>query len=327
MALTIKIEILSKLIDLFSRPGIYSINDIESFLQLPFEKYKDHLQYLIDNGLPIHLTTKVDTYVSPGLKKLQEINIQSRLSQFFSESNLSLECHICVNSTNELARDALRQKKEPILIAADYQISGKGQSNKKWLSSPCEGILFSIGASIKEEIGELRMVSLMIGSIIHRHLEIKGYKGLKVKWPNDLYFNDRKLCGILVESVINHKGVIDLIVGVGINISSTRLLKMNSNMLPVGLKEISNIDIDKDTLIAELSHQILGSLKTQNYKHNNEIVNYINEFNYLSGRHVRVHDAHNAEIGVINNVMPDGGIQFMANGVTKGIYTGSIELI
>tara|TARA_B100000686_G_scaffold353567_1_gene459703 strand:+ start:3833 stop:4417 length:585 start_codon:yes stop_codon:yes gene_type:complete len=132
-----------------------------------------------------------------------------------------------VASTNDVAMDLIKdKKKEAGFVYADIQTHGRGTKGRKWISEM--GNLFvSIFFPLKSKFPPFNEFSIINPVIISN--VIKKFctnKQISFKWPNDIFINGRKICGILQE-VITSKEKKFLIIGVGINIISNP--KINNN--------------------------------------------------------------------------------------------------
>jgi birA, biotin-[acetyl-CoA-carboxylase] ligase region len=154
------------------------------------------------------------------------------------------------------------------VVISETQTAGRGRFDRKWLS-PIGGIWMTILLQPPLEIQDLSKMTLLSSSAIIETL-VKNYKiRLNVKWPNDIYFNTKKLSGILAESEkINDKTY--LIIGMGINANNDFGNYKNENLNAVSLKEITGMQINRNFLIAEILNefeaQYIYYIKTLDFK-------------------------------------------------------------
>ena len=129
--------------------------------------------------------------------------------------NIDLYLLDTVNSTNTFAKEKTLRKSFLIVISEE-QTSGRGRQGKQWFSPVGGNIYMTIKFKDKNDAP----LSLIIGLLISESMEsISGKKiNAGLKWPNDLLINNKKICGILVESEIVD-GEIEYVVGIGINYS------------------------------------------------------------------------------------------------------------
>ena len=125
-----------------------------------------------------------------------------------------------VKSTNDIALKLIKQKLyKPTLILSEKQTKGRGTMGKKWISS--KGNLFlSILFSINSKKINFKQFAHLNAYLIKRILSKFIIKKIKIKWPNDLLIDKKKVCGILQE-LIQYEEKSFLVVGVGINTCSS----------------------------------------------------------------------------------------------------------
>jgi BirA family biotin operon repressor/biotin-[acetyl-CoA-carboxylase] ligase len=163
-------------------------------------------------------------------------------------------CH----STNDLALEMIKDDKaeDGMIIITTDQIKGRGQRGNKWLTKPGENLTFSIildTCEIKStDFFKLSMaISLGIIEGLNHQLSTINYQ-LKVKWPNDIYFEDKKLGGILIENVFRGSGSVWSVVGIGININQTEFNYLNATSLSF----ISGHAYDLQTVLEGITTEI-----------------------------------------------------------------------
>lgn len=130
-----------------------------------------------------------------------------------------------VDSTNTYLKNLLA-KSEPLpdgtVIMADEQFSGRGQLNNKWLAKPGENLTFSLYlktgfVSADQQFFLNQIVSLSVYEALYPLLGA----ALKIKWPNDIYFKDKKIGGILIENNIQGSSLKSSIIGIGLNVNQS----------------------------------------------------------------------------------------------------------
>lgn len=124
-----------------------------------------------------------------------------------------------IGSTNdEAARQARLGVDEGLCVIAREQTAGRGRHGRTWTSDPDAGLYFSIVLRPKIEGRYLSLVTLMAGIAVHDALKEVGLKP-DIKWVNDVLVNERKISGILAETIETPIGLA-VIVGIGINLTS-----------------------------------------------------------------------------------------------------------
>src|SRR6267378_4743068 len=128
-----------------------------------------------------------------------------------------------LDSTNlEAIRQAKAGAREGLCIIAREQTLGRGRLDRTWQSPPDAGLYFSIVLRPQLEIDAWPLLTLMSALAVSDALMKAGGLRADIKWPNDLCFHDRKVCGILAETVETELGPA-AIVGIGINLKADSL--------------------------------------------------------------------------------------------------------
>ncbi len=123
-------------------------------------------------------------------------------------------------STNtEAARQAQNGAPEGLSVVADEQTAGRGRLQRQWISPAGAGLYFSIVLRPRLDGSLWSLIPLMAALAVHDALIESCALNTDIKWPNDILFADRKLCGILAETIETSVGRA-VIVGIGINLTN-----------------------------------------------------------------------------------------------------------
>ncbi len=164
-----------------------------------------------------------------------------------------------VSSTNEYAIQLL-SKTEPsegTVITTSFQTNGRGQYGRKWQSDPNQSLLLSLILKPSNlEIKNIFFLNMCISLAIRDFVSIITKKEIKIKWPNDIYINNKKIAGILIQNQISSLGISSSIIGIGINVNQTSFEINNAN--PTSLSIVENISYNLDELYEQL-YPILDS--------------------------------------------------------------------
>ena len=158
------------------------------------------------------------------------------------------------HSTNSLLKELLAKGEWPEgegFLYAGYQTAGRGQTGNSWESEADKNLLCSI---LLPPDKNLYFLNIAVGVAIYRAIRELGISELGVKWPNDIYWRDKKLAGILVENAIIGSDVKYSIAGIGLNVNQTEFVSDAPN--PVSLKQITGNEYDIDQLMKDLLHAV-----------------------------------------------------------------------
>ena len=148
-----------------------------------------------------------------------------------------------------------------IVVVAEYQTAGKGCGSNTWESERGKNLTFSvllhpteIRASWQFRISEA--VSVALCETLERYFRPlspsdsspdSGEQEVTIKWPNDIYVGDRKICGILIENRLKGSTIIDSIVGIGLNVNQRVFLSNAPN--PVSIYQLTGEETDREALL------------------------------------------------------------------------------
>lgn len=191
-----------------------------------------------------------------------------------------------VDSTNNyamaLVHEGLAQHGK--VVFAHHQTKGKGQRGKVWETTAGKNLSFSVIVQPSFLLAS-RGFQLLATAAVSVRNELEKIIGdeAKIKWPNDLYWRDRKTGGILIENVFRGTQWQWAIIGIGINVNQTEFYQLQN---PVSIKQITG----KDTNIKELALHIHSNLlHSIEHLRKNGFTNYYQQYNtQLYKRHETV---------------------------------------
>lgn len=169
-----------------------------------------------------------------------------------------------IDSTNaemhrRLAADALEHG---TCIVADYQSAGHGQASNHWESADGKNLLFSIllhprEVAVADQFVITEIVSLAIRDALDAELDktVRNHDEIAIKWPNDIYIGNKKVCGVLIENSVCGNALTDCIIGAGINVNQTVFTSDAPN--PVSLANISGTTHDRNAILTTIYTAIL----------------------------------------------------------------------
>ncbi|MEM2856802.1 MAG: biotin--[acetyl-CoA-carboxylase] ligase [Candidatus Nitrosocaldaceae archaeon] len=144
-----------------------------------------------------------------------------------------------LESTQDLAMSIAKRAEEGTVVIAEEQSKGRGRIDRRW-SSPAGGIWFSLILKPKIELEKITILPLSIGLAIVDSLAELGLDA-KLKWPNDVMINEKKIAGILIEFTSEIDSIDAIVIGIGINVNIK--------------KEELGIE-DATTLMEEFKHEV-----------------------------------------------------------------------
>lgn len=181
-------------------------------------------------------------------------------------------CHFDVTDSTMLRlRDPeLSERTEDfILVTTDYQTCGRGQKGTSWEATPQANLLFGF-LFHPEKIPAIQQFSLSEALALAVADSLSLYTdGICVKWPNDIYWHDRKICGMLLEHDLYGSRIASTLTGVGININQKTFLSDAPN--PVSLLQITGKETDRSEILQHILTRFMARYRSLQEGHYEEI--------------------------------------------------------
>ncbi len=180
------------------------------------------------------------------------------------ESDCLMHVHLdSVDSTNNWLKANADGRPNGFAVTARSQVAGRGQRGNSWESAPGRNVTMSmllrpdrVDAARQFVISEA--VALGVVDTL-RHFLGSEASAVAVKWPNDIYWNDKKICGILIENVLRGREITQSVAGMGLNVNQTEFLSDAPN--PVSMWQITGREFSVGDVAEVLRRNIISRSK------------------------------------------------------------------
>lgn len=227
-----------------------------------------------------------------------------------------------LDSTNTYLKDNYQNLDDLTFVSCDYQTEGKGRNGRQWLSEDSQNLLFSVLIKDKFLIEEFKKLSVVSAYSIIQILENYGLKNLSLKWPNDVYANDCKICGILLEAITRNE--IDcLVIGIGLNVNQTEF-NDEYRIRPTSMKIELNKDTDKVNLKRNIYEKLVSNFET--VKNGHDFYSEITKYDYLKNKDATTTINRNEEKIRIIGINRDCSLKIRFKNEDLDIEAGEITL-
>ena len=232
-----------------------------------------------------------------------------------------------VGSTNDFLKDAaLPEPRRWHLALADMQTKGRGRGENSWLSPPGAGLWMSAVHTFDEVPSGLSSFTLAVGVAVADALASAGVHDIRLKWPNDLIVNDRKLGGILVESI---NGGRTAVCGIGINVALPDLdgLSFSGSLRPVDLARVCGEAPDRNGLAGGIVTRLVDVAESYASGGFAQFANQWTNYDWLRGRKVFVSGIEPPLTGVANGIGENGELMLRHGKTDIPVVSGSVRPI
>jgi BirA family biotin operon repressor/biotin-[acetyl-CoA-carboxylase] ligase len=188
---------------------------------------------------------------------IEKLSIQEILNSLPKQS-FEVIVEQCITSTNDYLLDLISKRENDlskIVVLAETQTNGKGRQGRTWISPP-GNILMSVYWPFKCNLESLYGLSLVVGIAVARALQASGLSNVQLKWPNDIYWQGHKMGGILIETKQNKSGIIDTVIGLGLNLVDLAEHRHEIDQKAVALENALGCKVSRNKLVADLLNEM-----------------------------------------------------------------------
>lgn len=242
-----------QIIDILADGQIHSGEQLGERLGMTRAAINKHIKTLRSWGLDIQ------TITSKGYQLPMQINLLNKqcIEKYVTGTQIIVEP--VIDSTNQYMLDRIPNLQSGDTCLAEYQSAGRGRRGRQWISPFGCNLYLSTYWKLEQGPAAAIGLSLVVGIVIAETLNKLCGNKVKVKWPNDLYMNDKKLAGILVELTGKTGDAAHIIIGIGINIGMNKSIIKKDETINQAWSaltdEVENIERN------ELAGNIINTLK------------------------------------------------------------------
>ncbi|WP_238081988.1 MULTISPECIES: bifunctional biotin--[acetyl-CoA-carboxylase] ligase/biotin operon repressor BirA [Pseudescherichia] len=278
-----------------------------------------HIQTLRDWG--------VDVFTVPGKGYSLPEPIQLLNQDFISSQITQGQVAVLpvIDSTNQYLLDRIGTLQSGDACVAEYQQAGRGRRGRKWFSPFGANLYLSMYWRLEQGPAAAIGLSLVIGIVMAEVLRDLGASQVRVKWPNDLYLQDRKLAGILVELTGKTGDAAQIVIGAGINLAMRKVESDVINQGWINLQE-AGIAIDRNTLAVRLINELRAALELFELEGLTPYLSRWEKLDNFINRPVKLIIGDKEIVGISRGIDTQGALLLEQDGATKAWMGGEISL-
>lgn len=264
------------------------------------------INHLIESGIPIKRISHQGYQLPNPLVLLDKEKIIGNLELAQRLNPFNLHLFTTIDSTNRYLKE-LPLSNSVEICCAEIQTQGRGRFGRHWHSPFGENIYCSSRWTLNYDLTKLSGLSLVTSLAILTTLnEFNISSNIKIKWPNDILWNDKKLCGSLIEILAESNGTIQIIIGIGLNVNTDTRNTPLPDKPWCSLYEITQHHFDRNLLIAKLIVNLERYL-TRFIDHElNCFMEEWNQYDYLFGKKISVTQSANTLSGIACGINASG---------------------
>lgn len=278
-----------------------------------------HIQTLRDWGVDVFTVPGKGYSLPEPIQLLDEEVIRSQIETG------SVAVLPVIDSTNQYLLDRLSSLQSGDACIAEYQQAGRGRRGRKWFSPFGANLYLSMYWRLEQGPAAAIGLSLVIGIVMAEVLHDLGADQVRVKWPNDLYLQDRKLAGILVELTGKTGDAAQIVIGAGINLAMRRVESEVVNQGWINLQE-AGIKIDRNQLAVRLINELRVALEQFEKEGLSPFLVRWEKLDNFIHRPVKLIIGEREIYGISRGIDEQGALLLEQNGAIKAWVGGEISL-
>lgn len=212
------------------------------------------------------------------------------------------------------------------VVLAERQTAGRGRRGRNWISPFAQNIYLSLLWSFDNSLMNLSGLSLAVGVSVVDALTQSGVSGLMLKWPNDIYYQGRKLGGILLELKGEAGGPCSVVVGLGLNVSMSRQAGADIDQAWTDLASISRQSLSRNELVSALLNTLLPAMQLYASQGLTPFISRWQEHDMLKDKPVALLLPQQQRLGIARGIDEQGALLFESNGQLETLYAGEVSL-
>lgn len=278
-----------------------------------------HIQTLKEWGIDVFTVTGKGYSLHAAMQLLNEQAINARLD------NGRLAVIPVIDSTNQYLLDRMDTLQSGDACVAEYQQAGRGRRGRQWFSPFGSNLYLSMYWRLEQGPAAAMGLSLVIGIVLAEALQEQGAPDIRVKWPNDIYLDDRKLAGILVELTGKTGDAAQIVIGAGINLAMRAPAADVINQGWINLQE-AGVSVDRNALSALIVNKMRTALVEFEQEGLAPFIERWARLDNFINRPVKLLIGDREIFGIARGIDQQGGLILEQDGVRKSWVGGEISL-
>ncbi|MEI2630780.1 bifunctional biotin--[acetyl-CoA-carboxylase] ligase/biotin operon repressor BirA [Erwinia aphidicola] len=278
-----------------------------------------HIQTLKEWGIDVFTVTGKGYSLPAAMQLLNEQAINVRLD------NGRLAVIPVIDSTNQYLLDRMDTLQSGDACVAEYQQAGRGRRGRQWFSPFGSNLYLSMYWRLEQGPAAAMGLSLVIGIVLAEALQEQGAPDIRVKWPNDIYLDDRKLAGILVELTGKTGDAAQIVIGAGINLAMRAPAADVINQGWINLQE-AGVSVDRNALSALIVNKMRTALVEFEQEGLAPFIERWARLDNFINRPVKLLIGDREIFGIARGIDQQGGLILEQDGVRKSWVGGEISL-
>jgi BirA family biotin operon repressor/biotin-[acetyl-CoA-carboxylase] ligase len=239
----------------------------------------------------------------------------------------NLEITWTTDSTNRLAVDhASERYGQVIAVLAEHQSAGRGRRGRRWESPLGRNLYLSLVWQFGMNVSNLSGLSLVVALAVLRTLRQYGAIGIGLKWPNDVVWENRKLCGVLLEMQGEATGPWQVVMGIGLNVGMEGHPGIDIDRPWVDLRTVLGHTPDRNRLTGNLLDTLIRVISEFQQHGLSDFLSEWREYDVTCNKPVELQFIEGSRRGIARGIDQQGALLLEMNGKVRAYHAGEVSL-
>ncbi len=284
-----------------------------------------HIKVLNDMGLDIFSVKGKGYRLANPITLLDEQQLSHKLLQLKCDNRVDV--HTIIDSTNSyLMRRLPNNVLNGQACIAEYQSAGRGRRGKQWQSPFGSHLYLSLYWQLNQGLSAAMGLSLAVGIAVSEVLANDYAMDVQLKWPNDIYYQGRKLAGILIELDAQSEDSAHSVIGLGLNVHMPKHSAEEIDQPWADLTQALGEGVDRNILAAKLIAGIMNKLELHQQFGLAPMVTDWRKRDFFYNKPVRLITGSKEVRGTCQGINNKGALLMDVDGITQPFYGGEISL-
>lgn len=285
------------------------------------------IQSLQESGLEIFSVRGKGYRLAEPVELLNREAITQHMDETAQPFLSGLEIFDEIDSTNAHLLDIAKQGEATgYACLAEQQRSGRGRRGRNWVSPPGGNVYLSLLWRFNAGATQLGGLSLAMGLAVTRALRDIGFEDARVKWPNDILFNNRKLAGILLEMTGEASGPCAVVAGIGLNVRAPEAMMSAVEQDWIDLESALDNKVARNRLVGRLLTHLISTVQQFEQQGFASFQREWNANHAFAGQEVELHLPDRRLKGIAQGVDQSGALLLAHEGKLQRFHSGEISL-
>lgn len=253
------------------------------------------------------------------------LNESTILSYFNELRDIQVHRFNVIDSTSTFMKKNVAKHHSGDVCVAEAQTHGRGRQGKTWISPFGSNLYFSMYWCFSAGMQALSGLSLVVGialcEVLRRHYSVNA----QLKWPNDVYVNDKKVAGILVEIEGQADDHCHCIIGIGLNICMPEQVS-GIDQPWINLQSVTQEKIDKNRLVAQLMANLIQTIEQFEQSGLTDFTSLWEQYDWLKSQQVTLFLSGKGIEGVARGINSHGALMVEVQGKVQPFYGGEVSV-